>query len=136
MYPHLFPSTAPTAPPAGVNTTTTGISITVSWGPVPCLQRNSEITSWVVRYTEVTSRRATSAEMNVADGSATSTTIDGLKASVRYSIQVAAFGAGVAGVFSNAVIADESEQYRGPLQVLCSTVCCCVNLPPFPSCAN
>ena len=123
MYPHLFPSTAPTAPPDGVTTTTSGISITVSWSPVPCLQRNSEITGWVVRYTEVTSRRATSAEMNVADGSATSTTIDGLKVSVRYSIQVAAMGAGVAGVFSDAVIADASEQYRGPFLVYCSTVC-------------
>ena len=52
----------------------------------------------------------------MADGSATSTTIDGLKVSVRYSIRVAAMGAGVAGVFSDPVIADESEQYRGPFR--------------------
>ena len=136
MHPHLFPSTAPTAPPAGVTTTTSGISITVSWSPVPCLQRNSNITGYAVRYTEVTSRRATSEEIIVDGGSTTSKTISGLAVSVRYSIQVAAVGAGVTRVFSDPVIADESEQYRGPLlQVLCSTVCkCSCNVcPPSPS---
>ena len=74
-----------------------------------------------MRYTEVTSR-TTSKEINVDGGSTTSKTISGLRVSIRYSIEVAAVGAGVAGVFSDPVIADESEQYSGPmLQVLCST---------------
>ena len=106
---HLFPSPAPTGPPAGVNTTTSGISITVHWSPVPCLQRNSQIIGYVVRYSEVTSSRATSFHSFVAGGSATSATIGGLQGSSHYSVEVAAIGAGELGVFSDPVAADASE---------------------------
>ena len=105
---HLFPSTAPTGPPTGVNTTTSGSSITVHWSPVPCLQRNSQIIGYIVRYSEVTSSRATSVDIFVAGGSATSAIISGLQGSTHYSIDVAAVGAGE-GVFSDPVTADASE---------------------------
>ena len=92
-----------------MNTTTTGISITVSWSPVPCLQRNSQIIGYIVRYSEVTSSRATSFHNFVAGGSSTSTTISGLQGSTHYSVEVAAVGAGELGVFSDPVTADASE---------------------------
>ena len=47
--------------------------------------------------------------MNEAGESATSVTINGLRISTRYSIQVAAVGAGESGIFSDPVIADASE---------------------------
>ena len=92
-----------------MNTTTSGSSITVRWSPVPCLQRNSQIIGYVVHYSEVTSSRATSFHSFVAGGSATSATIGGLQGSSRYSVEVAAIGAGELGVFSDPVTTDASE---------------------------
>ena len=88
---------APTGPPTDVTATSSGNSITVSWSPVPCLLRNSEITGYVVH-------KSTSASTEVS-GSVTSATIDGLKETTLYSIEVAAVGAGGTGVFSDAVTA-------------------------------
>ena len=89
--------------------TTGGSSITVSWSPVLCLQRNSQITGYIVHYTEVTSSRATLTDINVAGGSVTSVTINGLQGSTRYSIEVAAVGAGETGVFSSPVTIDTGK---------------------------
>ena len=62
-----------------------------------------------MRYSEVTSSRATSFHSFVAGGSATSATIGGLQGSSHYSVEVAAVGAGELGVFSDPVTADTSE---------------------------
>ena len=90
-------------------TATNGSSITVRWSPVPCLQRNSQITGYIVRYTEVTSSRTTSADINVPGESASSITINELQGSTIYSIEVAAVGAGETGVFSSPVTAKASK---------------------------
>ena len=111
-----FSSTAPTGPPTDVSTVTNGSSITVRWSPVPCLQRNSQITGYVVRYTEVTSSRTTSADTNVTGGSSTSITINGLQGSTHYSIEVAAVGAGETGVFSSPITANASKSKYYSLQ--------------------
>ena len=103
-----YPCTAPTAPPQNVAATssdTSATSITVSWEPVPCLSRNSEITGYIVRYNEAGSSRATRADMQVS-APATSATLDGLTGLTQYSIQVAAVGAGETGPFSEAVTAE------------------------------
>ena len=47
--------------------------------------------------------------MNVSTGSTSSTILTGLKGFTRYSIQIAAIGAGEMGVFSSPLIADASE---------------------------
>ena len=99
-----------------MSTATNGSSITVRWSPVPCLQRNSQITGYVVRYTEVTSSRTTSADTNVTGGSSTSITINGLQGSTRYSIEVAAVGAGETGVFSSPITANASKSKYYSLQ--------------------
>ena len=62
-----------------------------------------------MHYSEVTSSRATSFHSFVAGGSATSATIGGLQRSSRYSVEVAAIGAGELGVFSDPVTTDASE---------------------------
>ena len=87
---------APTGPPSDVAAMSSGNSITVSWAPVPCLLRNSEITGYVVH-------RATSSEV---PGSVSSAVIEELEGSTQYSIEVAAVGAGETGVFSDAVTAE------------------------------
>ena len=74
-------------------------------------------------------------------GSATSKTISGLRVSIRYSIEVAAVGAGVVGVFSDPVIADESEQMKVGLCCRSSVahflvLLLCEISAPIPSCAN
>ena len=122
-YPHPFSSTAPTGPPTGVNTTTSGSSITVHWSPVPCLQRNSQITGYVVRYTDITSSIRTSEYMNVSTGSASSTILTGLKGFTRYSIEIAAIGAGEMGVFSSPLIADASEPLSSEVQSAVPLLC-------------
>ena len=104
-----LPSTAPTGPPADITAVTNGSSITVHWSPVPCLQCNSQITGYIVRYTEVTSSRTTSADINVTGESASSITINGLQGSTHYSIEVAAVGAGEMGVFSSPVNTNASK---------------------------
>ena len=73
-----------------------------------------------MRYTEVTSSRATSTDFNVNGGSATSASIDGLQRYTRYSFEVAAIGAGKMGVFSGPVTANTSKQlYR---RIICRIV--------------
>lgn len=91
--------------------TYSGTTISVSWAPVPCLQRNSEITGYVVRYIEVSSGGASPANVTVP-GSVTLTTLDGLKESTQYYIEVAAVGAGVTGVFSTAVVAAKESEWQ------------------------
>lgn len=101
-----MPFTAPSGPPVGVAVTTLCSNITVSWAPVTCLQRNSEITGYVVRYTELTDSEASSAATVDVPGSEASAMLGGLRASTQYSVQVAAVGAGgETGVFSDAVVA-------------------------------
>ena len=77
-----------------------GTTITVSWKPVSCLLRNSEITGYIVRYNEVGRSCLTD-----VPGPETSATLDGLKGLTQYSIQVAAVGASETGLgpFSDAV---------------------------------
>ena len=84
-------------------TSISGTSITVSWDPVPCLSRNSEITGYVVRYNEVSNSCHVDTEVSASE---TSVTLEGLTGSTQYSIQVAAVSASGTGPFSGAVTAE------------------------------
>ena len=80
-----------------------------------------------MRYSEVTSSRATSFHSFVAGGSATSATIGGLQGSSHYSVEVAAIGAGELGVFSDPVAADASKLMIKCIahNLLCTDCCYC-----------
>ena len=71
-------------------TATTSTTITIQWGAVPCMDQNSEITGYKVRYGPVgSSQRATDA----VTGSASTGgmyTLTGLIPFTNYSIEVAA----------------------------------------------
>ena len=66
----------------------TSSSITVQWGAVDCIHRNGDITDYSVRYGVQGS--GSMETVSVSGGEATMTTISGLRASINYSIEVAA----------------------------------------------
>ena len=83
---------------------TTSISVTIAWDAVSCIERNSIITGYVVRYTPPSTSGNDSVMVAGTGGAGGMVTIDGLDPSTQYSIQVAAVNSdGNIGVFSTAL---------------------------------
>ena len=98
------PHAAPRDPPTKVTAMATSpVSILIQWGHVPCINRNSNITGYIVRY----SRGGGSAVNVSVSGTGQSErtyTATCLSTSTNYSIQVAAVtSTGVTGPFSTTV---------------------------------
>ena len=88
----------PSAPPTSVNVSDmTNSSITVQWGPVECIHRNGNITSYSVRHGVDGTRSYQT--VNVSGGS----TITGLNAATNYSIEVAAVNSAGIGEYSDPI---------------------------------
>ncbi|CAI8016066.1 Netrin receptor DCC [Geodia barretti] len=91
-------ATAPSAPPKGMSWEgSSSTNITIKWGPVPCADRNGNITSYVVMFREngkeiFYNEATTGGDMEF--------TITGLQRSTEYEIKVAAFTVAV-GPFTN-----------------------------------
>ena len=69
---------------------TTSVNVTIAWDAVNCIERNSNITGYVVRFTPP-STSGNDGVMVAGTGDAGGmVTIDGLTPSTQYSIQVAA----------------------------------------------
>ena len=99
--------TAPSAAPANVSMTdVVSTTITVQWGPVPCVHQNGVITGYSVRYGEVGS--GTPGTAVVIGPSTTKTTISNLISSTNYSIEVAAVNSAGTGDYSEAITAETS----------------------------
>jgi len=83
---------------------TTSTNITIAWDAVNCIERNSDITGYVVRYTPP-STSGNDSVMVAGTGDAWGVvTIDGLAPSTQYSIQVAVVNSDSnVGVFSTAL---------------------------------
>ena len=93
---------APSAPPTYVSTSeVTSSSITLQWGPVDCIQRNGDISGYLVQY-EVQGSGNTQTK-RVSGSTTTEVTISGLNASANYNIQVAAVSSAGAGVYSDII---------------------------------
>ena len=87
---------APSAAPTNVRRTgVTSTSITVRWGKVPCIERNGDITGYIVRYGSET--------QSVSGGSVTETTISNLTPSTTYNIEVAAVNDADTGDYSSSI---------------------------------
>lgn len=71
-------------------------SITVKWGPVPCIERNGIITGYLVNYGYGIE--------NVTEGNSTETLLSNLTPSTSYNVRVAAVNDAGIGVFSNDMI--------------------------------
>ena len=80
------------------------ISITIAWDAVNCIERNSNITGYVVRYTPPSTSGNDSVMVSGIGDAGGMVTIDGLAPSTQYSIQVAAVNSdGDVGVLSTAL---------------------------------
>ena len=79
-------------------------SITISWGPVPCVDRNGIVTKYVVKFRETTSEMFQNKSVT---GSEETMTITALKPLTMYEVKVAAFTVGT-GPFSDSVHASTS----------------------------
>ena len=89
----------PSAPPTYVRVSeVTSSSITVQWGPVDCIHRNGDITSYSVQYGEV---EPESGLQEVANRRAT---ITGLTPSTEYAVSAAAINNNGTGVYSDEVV--------------------------------
>ncbi len=66
------------------------MNITVEWGTVVCIDRNSEITGYVLRYGEASSDQREETEIAGSGDEGGTSTITGLTPYTEYSIEVAA----------------------------------------------
>ena len=96
---------------------TTSTNVTIAWDAVNCIERNSNITGYVVRFTPP-STSGTNSVMVAGTGDAGGmVTIDRLTPSTQYSIQVAAVNSdGNIGVLSSALSVQTSL-------VACKCIC-------------
>ena len=79
-------------------------SITIAWDAVNCIERNSNITGYVVHYTPPSTSGNDSVMVSGIGDAGGMVTIDGLAPSTQYSIQVAAVNSnGDVGVLSTAL---------------------------------
>ena len=100
MYIHMYP--APSAAPDNVSVTNvTSTTITVQWGPVPCIHQNGAIIGYSVIYEAVESSEVQRESVDGAN--ITEATISNLTTSTNYSIQVAAETSAGTGNYSSAV---------------------------------
>ena len=97
----MLSSTAPTGAPDGVSEVyVTANSITVQWGEVPCIDRNGEITGYIV---EARISGTLIRTVNVNDGSAREATVSGLNPTTAYTVTVAAVNSADSGSFSDGI---------------------------------
>ena len=95
-FPRMSP--APSAAPISVSVTVLSpSSLNVQWEMVPCIQRNGEITGYLVQYTGGGSTQI----MNVSGASMTEANITGLSPSTAYDVRVAAVNDVGTGVYSD-----------------------------------
>ena len=101
-YVFLFLLKAPSDGPLLLGTAeTTSTSVVVVWGTVKCIDRNSNITGYMVRYTPNSSSGTNDVMVAGTGESGGRLTIDELAPSTQYTIQVAAVSIdGAVGQFS------------------------------------
>ena len=100
---------------------TTSTNITIAWDAVSCIERNSNITGYVVRYTPPSTSGTDSVMVSGTGDAGGMVTIDGLAHSTQYSIRVAAVNSnGNIGVLSTVL----------SVQTACvASKCTCVYVP-------
>ena len=86
----MFSNLAPSGSPQLREVKTTLTNITVAWDAVSCIERNSVITGYEVRYTPPSTSGNDSVMVAGTGDAGGMVTIEGLTHSTQYSIQVAA----------------------------------------------
>ena len=104
---HHLPSSAPSGPPRDLTAMDSDSnSIDLRWKEINCIDRNTEITGYIVRYGPVSNRNDRS-EVTAAGGESGvfTLTLTGLSSFTSYSIQVAGNSDLGPGPFSDAITA-------------------------------
>ena len=100
-----YNSTVSSSPPQNVMVTSVDpASLEVSWSKPPKIDRNGQITGYVIQYT-----RVGLSDMMSINISGTIHTISGLVAYINYSIVVAALNVNGTGPFSNRIVEMSGE---------------------------
>ena len=106
----LHAHTAPSAPTKMVKSSTVSSSaIYVSWGEVPCPQRNGEITGYIVGYNRSGTNRQVGEQVHVNSSAMHMTVVTDLDPLTEYIIKVAAVNGYGPGPFSDPVYATTSS---------------------------
>ena len=99
-------SSAPTDSPMPREGTVTARSITIEWDELPCLDRNGEITAYIVEaITSGTLIRI----VNVNDGSAREATLSGLTPATEYTVTLQAVNSADSGPIRSIAIETPGE---------------------------
>ena len=99
----LLHTTAPSGPPQSVMmSSVTSSSITVQWGCVTCIDRNSEITGYTVRYGRPGSTTVMESVLGTSDSDRVFTA-SGLIPHTSYTFEVAAVSSEGTGPFSSRI---------------------------------
>ena len=100
----LLRTTAPSGPPQSViMSSVTSSSITVQWGRVNCIDRNSEITGYTVRYGQTGSTTTVMESVSGTSDSDRMFTASGLIPRTSYTFEVAAVSSEGTGPFSSRI---------------------------------
>ena len=92
-------------------------SITVQWGRVSCIDRNSEITGYTVRYGQTGSTTTVMESVSGTSDSDRMFTASGLIPRTNYTFEVAAVSSEGTGPFSTGTTV---ETFKGIIIMLCS----------------
>ena len=102
---YLYHLSASRGPPQSVMIlSVTSSSITIQWGRVSCIDRNSEITGYTVRYGQTGSTTTVMESVSVTSDSDRMFTASGLISHTNYTFEVAAVNSEYMGNFSTGTI--------------------------------
>ena len=105
-------SSAPTDSPMPREGTVTARSITIEWDELACLDRNGEITGYIV---EARASGEADRTVNVNDGSAREATVSGLNPSTEYTVSLQAVNRAGSGPIRSIAIETPGESVWFPL---------------------
>ena len=116
---HLcFFAAAASGPPQSVMmSSVTSSSITVQWGRVSCIDRNSEITGYTVRYGQTGSTTTVMESVSGTSDSDRMFTASGLIPRTSYTFEVAAVSSEGTGLFSTGIVM-ETSVHNGNYSIL------------------
>ena len=108
---HLYHLSASSGPPQSVHvmmSSVTSSSITVQWGRVSCIDRNSEVTGYTVRYGQTGCTTTVMESVSATGDSDRIFTASGLIPRTSYTFQMAAVSSNSTGPFSTGTTVETS----------------------------
>ena len=123
MQSSLYLSPEPSNPPQNVTATViSSTEIIVSWGEVPAINQNGEVTTYEIEYIplETFEGQISTNTVNTSDGSVLMLVLTGLEEYVRYNISVRAYTSAGPGPYSDPVTERTDTDSKGELGITSS----------------